>query len=77
LNSAPFADLNSRLYFNKGAIKRIIPKYASAKVDWLNDSDVFTEHYIDNPACRISGFAGKALLDGRARTAGRARELIW
>jgi len=37
------------LYLNKGANKRIIPKYASVKVDWLNDSNVFTERYIDNP----------------------------
>jgi hypothetical protein len=46
LNSAPFADLNSLLYLNKWANKRVIPKYASVNVDWLNDSDVFTERYI-------------------------------
>ena len=48
LNSTPIANLYAFLYLNKRADKSLISKHASIKVDWLNQSNVFTKRYVDN-----------------------------
>jgi len=49
LNPAPFANLYSLLYLYKRPDEGTIANRASIEVDRLDDRDVFTKRYIDDP----------------------------